>query len=217
MTAVQVNPMSLPRVRGATRIRFRTGDRTGEKTVVLPRWADFSTTTDSLEALGWLEVANHKRFNLSNRSDGATAVVKPPQAAKLRWLTIGGDFNNNVRPEIWVSSTGKEQDLELFHRLEAPSWANHWMSRLDEFYGPPDSIPNELLVQYRKNVNNVRIYGHYLEPERPVKDSPVEVTHCVGGVETNLIVQADTSYTVYGEGENDWIRMQVRSVPTGNE
>jgi hypothetical protein len=85
------------------------------------------------------------------------------------------------------------------------------MSRLDEFLGPPDTIPGRLLVDFRRNVNNVRIYSHYAEPERPVQDSPVEITHCVGGIESTLTVQADTSYTIYGEGDNQWIRMRVAS------
>ena len=44
-----------------------------------------------------------------------------------------------------------------------------------------------------------------------MKDSPVEITHCVGGVETTLTARADTSYTVNGQGENEWIRMRVKS------
>ncbi|HUU29806.1 MAG TPA: hypothetical protein VM123_18545 [archaeon] len=216
-TWVQVAPMSLPAVRGATRMQYRTGDRTGEKTAVLPLVADFILPADSLRALGWLKIkGEHRRFNLHDRSDGAMVTVRPPAGStgnKLRWLTVGGDFNNLKKPEIWVSTTGHPEDLRLLRRLEAPLWCDHWMSRLDEYLGPPDTIPNDLMVDYRKNVNNVRIYAHYSEPERPVKDSPVEVTHCVGGVETKLVVRSDTTYTLYGEGPNEWIRMRVLSEP----
>lgn len=210
-TWVQVNPMSLPRVEGKTVMSFRTGDRTGEKTELMPFQADFSTTTDSLNGLAWLrEIKNHDRWNLSHRADAATAALAaPPLGGKWRWLTAGGDFNNTVKPEIWVSTSGKSEDLRLLARLERPDWAGHWLSRLDEFVGPPDSIPGGLLLQYRKNVNNVRIYAHYLEPAREVTDSPVEITHRVGGVETTVTVRADSSWTVYGEGENEWIRMRV--------
>ncbi len=214
-TWVQVNPMSLPRVKGQTELRFRTGDRTGEKTAVRPLFADFSTTTDSLNAIQWLKVKNHRRFDLHNRSTGAAAVVEPPEGCKMRWLTVGGDFDNNVKPEIWVSTTGERRDMRLLRRLDVPGWCDHWMSRLDEFVGPPDTIPGRLLVDFRKNVNNVRIYAHYAEPARPVKDSPVEVTHCVGGIESTITVQADTSYTIHGEGPNEWIRMRVASERVG--
>jgi len=210
-TWVQCAPVSLPAVRGKTVMRFRTGDRTGEKTVVAPFFADFSTTPDSLKALNWLSVQNHNPFDLHRRAAGASAVVSPPAGAVLRWLTVGGDFDNPQKPEIWVSSTGDRAGLKNLTTLTAPAWCDHWMSTLDQFYGPPDSIPGKLLVEYRKNVNNVRIYGHYAEPDRPVKDSPVEVTHRVAGVETTVTVQSDTTYTVWGEGENEWIRMRVKS------
>jgi len=210
-TWVQVNPMSLPRVTGKTSLRFRTGDRTGEKTAVQPLFADFSTTTDSLNSIAWLKVKNHRRFDLHNRSTGASAVVEPPQGCRIRWLTVGGDFNNDLKPEIWISTTGEKTGMRLLRRLEVPDWCGHWMSRLDEFLGPPDTIPGKLLVEFRKNVNNVRIYSHYAEPERPVQDSPVEITHCVGGVQSTLTVRADTTYTIYGEGDNQWIRMRVAS------
>ena len=126
---------------------------------------------------------------------------------------MGGDFDNRAKPEIWVSTTGRREHLRHFITLNAPDWCDHWMSRLDEFLGPPDTIPGKLLVEYRKNVNNVRIYAHYGEPARPVKDSPVEVTHCVGGTRTSLTVISDTTYTVCGEGPNEWFRFRVASQP----
>jgi len=213
ITWVQVAPVSLPAVRGKTEMRFRAADRTGEKTVVHPLIADFCVPTDSLALRRWLKVKNHRQFDLKNRSDGASAVVIPPEGGVLRWLTVGGDFDNRVKPEIRVSATGRPRDLKPLATLNAPDWCDHWMSRLDEYMGPPDTIPGELLVEYRKNVNNVRIYAHYAEPERAVKDSPVEISHSVGGVVTTVTARADTSYTIYGEGTNEWIRMRVQSEP----
>ena len=214
-TWVLAAPVSLPAVQGPTRMQFRTGDRTGARTVVAPFTADFSTTKDSLAALSWLTVKDHDPQDLHHRSEGAAALISPPKGCKLAWLTVGGAFDNTLEPEIWVSTTGNAENLRHFYTLHAPAWCDHWMSNVDELIGPTEKIPGKLLVEYRKNVNNVRIYGHYTEPERPVQDSPVEITHCVGGVETTLTARADTSYTLEGAGENEWIRMRVKSERVG--
>ncbi len=213
-TWVQVAPVSLPAVKGETIMHFRTGDRTGRRTAVLPLEADLSLSTDSLARIGWLELAGpHDRWSLRERAPGARVLVRPPRDGSLSWLTLGGAFLNEARPELWLSTTGAPDSLRFFHRLEAPDWANHWMSAMDEYFGAPDSIPGALLVEYRRNVNNIRIYAHYEEPARPVRDSPVEITHCIGGQQTSLVARADTSYTVRGEGANEWIRLRVASHP----
>ncbi|OGJ90671.1 MAG: hypothetical protein A2350_00580 [Candidatus Raymondbacteria bacterium RifOxyB12_full_50_8] len=213
-TAVECGQVTLPLVNGTTQMSYRMADKLGYNTT--PMFIDIDLG-DPVTANLPATITNHQPTNITQRATQAVVPVKVPDGCAIRWLSVGGAFQRSAGTQIQISTTGPTSGFSTVWSSSAYASCDyadcHWRLQFDTTYVFASNPPNQCWVRYTNNVNMVRIYVHYEEPNRPIQNSQVRITHCTG-TNTNTVeqvVSANANYNVNLTGENLWYKMEVES------
>src|SRR3989339_664679 len=185
----------------------------GKNGIVLADLQNVRNQTEGATA----SITNHQPTNITQRATQAVVPVKVPDGCAIRWLSVGGAFQRSAGTQIQISTTGPTSGFSTVWSSSAYASCDyadcHWRLQFDTTYVFASNPPNQCWVRYTNNVNMVRIYVHYEEPNRPIQNSQVRITHCTG-TNTNTVeqvVSANANYNVNLTGENLWYKMEVES------
>ncbi|OGJ88295.1 MAG: hypothetical protein A2268_05280 [Candidatus Raymondbacteria bacterium RifOxyA12_full_50_37] len=226
---VSAAPASLPLISGTTQMQFRTGDRYGFRTKTYLMDLDLHDSTQNLPAT----VTNHQPTSVTTRATGAIVKVNPPGNGKIRWLSIGGAFARTQNPGVEISTDGTHYtpiwNAGSYSWTTCPYRDCHWEAQFDTSVifttGPAGATydwgraaiitanaPESVWVKYTNNVNMIRIYAHYEEPDRPMQESPVTIINATDSGSVQQSFDSTAAYTVSAlTGHNLWYSMSVAS------
>jgi hypothetical protein len=183
-TWVQVAPASLPALRqGANRMEYRTGDDFGLPSRVTEIRTSASERSDLLKYLHQRpDDFDPGRSTARVRGSFIVKLDAPPRT-HVAWFSAGGNFQTHQgaaaretrnRMALAVEEPTRFTD---FYQANVAAGQSHWHYNADRVV-KLDVPARRLFLRYTGDpaVNNLRIYTHAVDDERPIA-SPVVITH----------------------------------------